>query len=118
MEDPLELTPPRFDAILFNDIDGDGGLSVGDEYHFVFSEAMDTTLIADATTDANQKLQTAGGQIYGTTNQLRWSADERTVIVTLTAGFSVTGTELVTAAKSDRSVWECGHRQSNTHFAG
>ncbi len=95
MEDVLEITPPQLNTIEYNDIDGDGVLSVGDEYRFIFSEAMNTTLI-QAGTDANTKLPTDTGAIYGTVNQTQWSADQTTVTVTLTAGFTVTGTETVT----------------------
>ncbi|MCP3868347.1 MAG: DUF1565 domain-containing protein, partial [Gammaproteobacteria bacterium] len=95
-EDKEEIAPPRFEAVEYNDVDGSGTLSIGDEYHFHFSEALDTGLIIDGTTDANTVLIPEGGGIYGTLNQVHWSADEQTVVVTLTEGFSVTGTELVT----------------------
>ena len=96
MEDILELSPPRFESVEYNDIDGSSSLNVGDELFFRFSEEMDTSLLVDGTTDANVRLVPAGGRIYGTVNQSRWSADGKTVIVTLTDGFTVTGTELVT----------------------
>ena len=98
MEDILEFTPPKFEAVEFNDIDGDGVLSLGDEYYFRFSEPLDTSLLIDATTDANTRLAVDGGLIYGTTNTIRWSADEMTVIVTITDGYTITGSELVTPA--------------------
>ena len=101
LEDLLRMAPPNYDtveftAVEFNDIDGNGGLSLGDEFHFHFADAMDTTLIQNESTDANTKLATENGAIYGTTNQVRWSADEQTVIVTLTAGFNLSGAEVVT----------------------
>ncbi|MCF6260340.1 MAG: right-handed parallel beta-helix repeat-containing protein [Gammaproteobacteria bacterium] len=96
IEDVLELTPPRFDQVDFNDIDGNGVPSLGDEYYFRFSEAMDTSLLVNGSTDANARLVVDGAAIYGNTNQSRWSADETTVIVTLTDGFTVTGSETVT----------------------
>ena len=95
IEDIEEISPPLFEAIAYNDVDGSQTLTIGDEYYFSFSEPMDTSLIADGTTDANTRLD-AGGAIYGTLNESRWSADELTVIVTLTAGFDVTGSETVT----------------------
>jgi len=98
MEDIPEITPPRFLAVEFNDIDGSGSLTVGDEYYFRFSEEMDTALLVNGTTDANDRLQVEGGLVYGTVNQSRWTADKKTVIVTLTEGFTVSGNEPVTPA--------------------
>ena len=95
-EDIPELTPPKFESVEFNDVDGDAALSIGDEFHFHFSEAMDTSLAQNDTTDANDKLVTDSAAIYGTLNQLRWLANEKTLVVTLTDGFTVTGSELVT----------------------
>ncbi|MGI9305624.1 MAG: right-handed parallel beta-helix repeat-containing protein, partial [Gammaproteobacteria bacterium] len=96
MEDVLDLAPPRFERVAFNDFDGSGGPSPGDEFYFHFSEPMDTSLLADGTSDANTRLATDTGAVYGAVNQLRWSADETAVIVTLTEGSSVNGSELVT----------------------
>ncbi|HEB85795.1 MAG TPA: hypothetical protein ENI68_02095, partial [Gammaproteobacteria bacterium] len=96
MEYVEEFTPPRFEQVAFNDLDGDGVISLGDELHFQFSEPMDASLLVTGTTDANTKLATDGGQIYGTVNQLRWSGDGTTAIVTITAGFTVAGSEAVT----------------------
>ncbi len=96
LEDIPELTPPLFESVAFNDIDGDGAYSLGDELYFHFSEAMNTAQIQTGTTDANTRLASDTGAIYGNVNQTRWSADEFTVIVTLTEGFSVTGVEFVT----------------------
>jgi hypothetical protein len=96
LEDQAEIAPPRFEAILFDDRDGSGDLSIGDEYHFRFSEALDSSLVQTGTTDANLRLPAAGGAVYGSLNQSRWSADQRTLIVTLTEGFNVVGDELVT----------------------
>ncbi|WP_275100433.1 right-handed parallel beta-helix repeat-containing protein, partial [Sedimenticola hydrogenitrophicus] len=96
MEEVIEFTPPKFESVAFNDVDGSGTLSVGDEYHFNFSEPMDTSGVADGTTDANTNLAPTGNLAYGTTNQSRWSADETTVIVTVTEGFTITGMETVT----------------------
>ena len=96
MEDIPELTPPRFVGVEYNDADGSSTLTEGDEFYFHFSEEMDTSLIADGTTDANDRLVPEGGLIYGTVNQSRWTADNKTVIVTLTEGFTVTGSEMVT----------------------
>jgi fibronectin type 3 domain-containing protein len=98
MEDIPELTPPRFVGVEYNDADGSSTLTEGDEFYFHFSEEMDTSLIADGTTDANDRLVPEGDLIYGTVNQSRWNADNKTVIVTITAGFIVTGTEMVTTS--------------------
>jgi parallel beta-helix repeat protein len=96
MEDIPELSPPRFEAVEYNDVDGSGSLTEGDEFYFHFSEEMDTSLLVDGTTDANDRLVPEGGGIYGTVNQSRWTADNKTVVVTLTTGFTVIGTEAVT----------------------
>ncbi|MFQ5515860.1 MAG: right-handed parallel beta-helix repeat-containing protein, partial [Myxococcota bacterium] len=45
IEDVLDLTPPRFTAARYNDRDGSGDLSIGDEFRFEFSESMNTGLI-------------------------------------------------------------------------
>ena len=99
-----EVTPPRFTGVAYNDIDGSDTLTVGDAFHFRFSEAMDTTQLVDGTTDANTRMATPGDRTYGITNSIRWSADEQTVIVTLTEGFTLLGGELVspTAEMTDR----------------
>ena len=88
---------PRFEVIEFNDIDGSGGLSLGDEYYFRFSEVMDSSLILNNTTDANARLSPEGGLIYGSTNTVRWIDGDTTAVVTVTNGFTITGTELVSA---------------------
>jgi parallel beta-helix repeat protein len=98
MEDIPELTPPRFIGVGYNDADGSSTLTEGDEFYFHFSEEMDTSLIADGTTDANDKLVPEGDLIYGSVNQSRWTTDNKTVIVAITAGFRVTGTEIVTTS--------------------
>ncbi|MGI9278564.1 MAG: right-handed parallel beta-helix repeat-containing protein, partial [Endozoicomonas sp.] len=95
LEDSLELSPPKFSEIKFNDKDGNGVTSQGDEYWFVFSEALDTQQLEDGTTDANLKLKTDTASIWGNENSIRWSADETTVIVTLTEGFTINGSEQI-----------------------
>ncbi|MDF1555163.1 MAG: right-handed parallel beta-helix repeat-containing protein, partial [Deferrisomatales bacterium] len=95
LEDLPENVPPRFEAVAYDDRDGSGGYSVGDELHFRFSEEMEASGLQDDTTDANAKLAVAGGLIYGTVNQSRWLPDGRTVVVTLTEGFTVAGGETV-----------------------
>ncbi len=95
LEDSLELSPPKFREVKFNDKDGDGVASLGDEYSFVFSEALDTSLLTNGSTEANSRLVTETGTIWGINNQLHWSADESTVTVQLTEGFTVVGNEQV-----------------------
>ncbi|MCP4489350.1 MAG: hypothetical protein GY820_18875, partial [Gammaproteobacteria bacterium] len=95
VEDTQEFTPPKFEAVEFNDIDGNGSLSLGDEYYFRFSEAMDTSLVTTGTTDANTRLVAEGGLVYGTTNDTRWTTDELTLIVTITDGYTITGEDLI-----------------------
>ena len=94
-DDTASAAQPRFDAIAYNDADGNESLSMGDEFTFYFSADMDTSLLRNDTTDANNRLKPEGGTLYGTVNDIRW-ADTRTVVVTLTQGFTVTGTETVT----------------------
>ena len=106
MEDQEETSPPRFEAVRFNDVDGSGDLSLGDEYRFQFSEALDTTTLVDGSTHANDRLAVDGGAIYGTQNQIHWSPDEATVIVTLTEGFTITGGELVTPSGQVTDVFD------------
>ncbi|MFN3202441.1 MAG: right-handed parallel beta-helix repeat-containing protein [Bradymonadia bacterium] len=91
IEDLAEVSPPRFELVSFNDVDGSGTLTVGDEYHFQFSEAMDTT-----NTVADAQLVMVGGGSYGNENQVAWSPDERVAVVTLNEGFTVNGDEQVT----------------------
>ncbi|MCW8966864.1 MAG: right-handed parallel beta-helix repeat-containing protein, partial [Candidatus Pacearchaeota archaeon] len=90
-------TSPRFEVIEFNDVDGSGDLSLGDEYYFRFSEAMDSSLITNNSTDANTRLLVEANKVYGTTNNIRWIDGDTTVVVTVTDGYTITGTELVTA---------------------
>lgn len=89
MEDKVPVAPPMLQNVLFSDVDGNGDLSVGDEIHFTFSEALDTSGLANASTDANQKLLIAGGKNYGSLNTVRWSADGKTAIIVLTNGFTI-----------------------------
>jgi hypothetical protein len=96
MQNILEFTPPRFEAVEYNDMDGDGLLSVGDEFYFHFSEEMDTAYLVSGTTDANARLVPEGGLIYGTINQTRWTSDNKTAIISLSDGFTVTGSETIT----------------------
>ncbi len=100
IEDKGELIPPRFDSVEYNDVDGDGIYSLGDELHFHFTESLDTSLVQGAT-DANLRLPTDTSAIYGNLNQVAWSADQKTVVVTLTDGFTVSGGEIVTPSISD-----------------
>jgi parallel beta-helix repeat protein len=91
---------PIFSAIEYVDIDGDGLLSLGDTYTFVFNEAMKSSVINHGTTDANFHLRPAGGRTYGTSNTVAWSSDKTRVTVTITNGFTVIGNELVTPSSS------------------
>ncbi|RLC24499.1 MAG: hypothetical protein DRH93_04425 [Deltaproteobacteria bacterium] len=95
MEHIAETIPPRFEIIAFNDKDGSDTLTLGDEYHFIFNEAMDPSVIQDGTTDANIQLAPEGSEIYGTLNTVSWSEDYRTCIVTVTEGFTIIGNETV-----------------------
>ncbi|MCP4122893.1 MAG: hypothetical protein GY751_14170, partial [Bacteroidetes bacterium] len=94
-DDSDSVTQPRFEAVEYNDADDNETLSIGDVFIFNFSEDMDTSVIKNGTTDANNRLTPEGGAIYGTINETQWVTARR-VIVTLTHGFTVTGTETVT----------------------
>ncbi len=96
MKHVKEFTPPRLLQVSFNDMDGSGDVSLGDEYIFRFSEEMNAGQIRNGTTDANTRLPPEGGGIYGTVNEIRWTTDKRTLTVTITAGFTVNGSETVT----------------------
>ncbi|HMV65201.1 MAG TPA: right-handed parallel beta-helix repeat-containing protein [Myxococcota bacterium] len=95
---------PEFVAVSWVDVDGDGENSLGDKHVFQFSEAMQTAAIRDGTTDANAHLRPQGGTRYGLVNTVLWSADARSVTVTVTNGFSVRGDELVTPSSFVKDV--------------
>ena len=56
MDSLLPIFSYCYEEIAYNDVDGSGTLSIGDEYYFMFSEPMDMSLIVDGTTDANTRL--------------------------------------------------------------
>ncbi|MCB1739337.1 MAG: right-handed parallel beta-helix repeat-containing protein [Gammaproteobacteria bacterium] len=93
-QDEGQLAPPLFDAVAYNDVDGSGDLSAGDQFVFSFSEAVDTTLVSGGN-DADLHMPAAGAS-YGTPNTVAWSTDARHLTVTLSAGFTVVGDEVVT----------------------
>ncbi|NOY46220.1 MAG: hypothetical protein GXP50_12340, partial [Deltaproteobacteria bacterium] len=96
VEETGEIAPPLFDRVAYNDVDGSGDYSVGDELWFSFTQPLDPSLIQDGATDANLRLPPDTGGSYGDVNAVRWTADQRTVVVTLTSGFTVSGGETVT----------------------
>ncbi|MCP3866752.1 MAG: hypothetical protein GY703_01370, partial [Gammaproteobacteria bacterium] len=96
IEDRGEIVPPLFEAADYDDVDGNGLFSEGDRFYFHFSAALDDTLLVNGTTDANDHLVVTGGLVYGTSNIIEWSDDRRTVVVTLSSGFTVAGSETVT----------------------
>ena len=87
LQDERSLQSPRFERLALNDRDGNAYYTAGDELWFTFSDTVDTDGLVDGTSDADEHLP-AGGS-YGTINNIRWTADQRTVIVTLTEGFSL-----------------------------
>ncbi|MDH5327840.1 MAG: right-handed parallel beta-helix repeat-containing protein [Gammaproteobacteria bacterium] len=95
LEHITDFAPPTLQSIGFNDVDGSGTLTIGDEYHFQFSKVMDKTQLPDGGADADFSLSPSGAS-YGSPNSIRWSPDETKAIVTLVSGFSVSGTEAVT----------------------
>ncbi|MBW2108670.1 MAG: hypothetical protein JRI36_08410, partial [Deltaproteobacteria bacterium] len=97
---PTDTVPPVFSGLDWIDVDASEAVNVGDQYIFHFSEAMDVSVIKDGTPDANTHLVPAGNTIYGTTNTISWSADGRDCTVTVTAGYTIIGNEIVTPSSS------------------
>lgn len=91
LEDISNNGAPKLIAAEFNDVDGLGTLSGGDEYYFRFSTPMDATLpVADTNLSPE-------GKSYGTSSLVSW-ADPQTLIVTVSSDLTITGTELVTVS--------------------
>lgn len=91
LEDIDNANTSKLEVVEFNDVDASGDLSPGDEYHFRFSTPMDTSLTPIADTSLFPE-----GKSYGSTNMVSW-ADNQTLIVTVNAGVTITGSERVTA---------------------
>ena len=93
-EDIDDFSPPRFDSIEFNDLDGSENLSVGDELHFLFSEEL--MLSVDQSLVADLLFNTETDKTFGTENKIRWADDKKSIIVTFTPDFSYVGGETIT----------------------
>ena len=112
----VDTYPPSIQSVQFNDIDGDGTLSVGDIYRFTFSERMNVDALQDGTDSANVLLNPES-KLYGTTNSLTWTADGTVLDLYLTDGFTIDGSELVTP--NDQLTDRAGNATSNTiHLVG
>ncbi|RLC32219.1 MAG: hypothetical protein DRH37_01180, partial [Deltaproteobacteria bacterium] len=97
---PTDTVPPVFSGLDWIDVDVSEAVSEGDQYVFHFSEAMDTSVIQDGTTHANIHLVPAGNTLYGALNTVSWSPDGRDCTVTVTAGYTIVGDEIVTPSSS------------------
>jgi len=93
--DLADTISPEMISVQWLDVDGSGQLSTGDQYEFTFSEVMDSNHLSDNTTDANANLRPYGGKRYGNNNLIAWSNDNRSVLVTVTEGFTIQGDEVV-----------------------
>ncbi|BCE03605.1 right-handed parallel beta-helix repeat-containing protein [Marinicellulosiphila megalodicopiae] len=99
-EDLGELSPPRFETVGYNDLDGDSIYSVGDTLSFVFSDPINAQLLTDSATnnDANEHFVNGEGFGFGLNAAVEISADEKTVIVTLAEGFTLQPTHIVSVS--------------------
>ena len=102
---------PRFESVRFNDLDGDGEVSLGDTYTFTFSEPITRSALSDNTNEANTNLSPAG-LLWGTTNKIRCNEKADQCTVTITSGFNIVGNEKVTA--SNFLTDNAGNTFSNT----
>lgn len=97
-----DVTAPTLVSISFNDSDGSGTPTPGDQYLFLFNEAINDRIFTGGTT-ANTALNPAGLS-YGTPNSISFgddlglATDSRLVIVTLVAGLTISGNEAITLA--------------------
>ena len=95
-----DVTAPALVSISFNDSDGSGTPTPGDQYLFLFDEAINDRIFAVGTS-ADTALSPAGLS-YGTPNSVSFgddqglATDSRLVIVTLVAGLTITGAEAIT----------------------
>ncbi|MCC6463826.1 MAG: hypothetical protein IT463_00645, partial [Planctomycetes bacterium] len=95
-----DVTAPTLSGIAFNDMDGSGTVTAGDEYRFTFSEAINDRVFTGAT--AANTLLSPAGLSYGTPNSMAMgndlglATDSRMVVVTIVSGTTVTGTQAIT----------------------
>lgn len=95
-----DAAAPSLVSITYNDSDGSGTPSPGDQYLFLFSEAVNDRVFSGGST-ADVALSPAGLS-YGTPNSITFgddlglATDSRLVVVTLVFGLTIAGGEAVT----------------------
>jgi choice-of-anchor C domain-containing protein len=89
-----DTTAPEITAIEFDDVDQSGTVTIGDRFRFVFSEAINPSALRNGTNDANLNLSPGGGR-YGNVNQIQLNGDFTEATVTITAGFTINGSETI-----------------------
>lgn len=95
-----DVSAPTLISISFNDSDGSGTPTPGDQYLFLFSEAINDRIFSGASS-ADSALAPASLS-YGTPNIVSFgddqglATDSRLVLVTLVAGLTITGNEAIT----------------------
>ncbi|AZQ13034.1 right-handed parallel beta-helix repeat-containing protein [Shewanella khirikhana] len=102
---------PEISAVLYNDTDADGILSVGDWYRFNFSEPVNPSALSSGTSEANHNLSPEGKQ-YGDVNLIRCDATYDSCEVVITEGFTIDGNETVTP--SSQLIDRSGNKFANT----
>src|SRR5262249_44739079 len=106
-----DVTPPKLLDVLFDDADGNGAVSVGDRYRFIFDEPIQPDAFTDGTNEGNRNLSPEGKK-YGEVNQLVMNGGFTEITVTITSGFTVQGNELVTPSSAVRD--RAGNAAANT----
>ncbi|MHB8766342.1 MAG: Ig-like domain-containing protein, partial [Deferrisomatales bacterium] len=107
----IDRFPPTLAAVFYDDADGSGTVTAGDRYTFRFNEPMRASGLSDNTVEANLNLSPAGRK-YGDVNRISWNAGLTEARVEITAGFTVTGGEVVTP--SPLLTDKAGNPVSNT----
>jgi hypothetical protein len=100
-----DTTPPTIVSINYEDANKSGDLDCNDQYTFLFSEPMRKADLDPATnaTVVNQKLK-PGNSIWGTSNMVLWSEDQKALTIYLTAGCTITGSESITVGPDFRDL--------------
>jgi hypothetical protein len=97
-----DVLAPTLVSISFNDSDGSGTPTTGDQYLFLFSEAVNDRIFSGASS-ADSALSPASLS-YGTPNSVSFgddqglATDSRLVLVTLVSGLTITGNEAIALA--------------------
>ncbi|MEM9102738.1 MAG: right-handed parallel beta-helix repeat-containing protein, partial [Pseudomonadota bacterium] len=86
--------PPEVLSIDFDDVNGDGRLSLGDQYRFIFSETINTDLLVP-NTDTVNRFFNPDEKTYGRLNSVSCHLQGTQCWVTITEGFTITGNETV-----------------------